>query len=551
MHRHGSSSRRGQGKRPASSSRPAITSITVNGTAPPNFQPSDNFDLAAITEPKDANGITYNDRIVGFTSSNAGIASVNASGIVTGQAIGVCTMTIRCEAASTTWDITVTNPQSAVHHVDVSPTSSALFVGSTAAFSASPEDINNQFLPGLTATWRSTNTNVATVASTGSLTATASAIGAGSANIIATVTAVDSPNVPLTVSTVSGGVTDSLGIVHPNMPSSFTPLLGNFYLTRSKTTRGAENPNYLPYWTGGAEGRNEAMEQFIASDDVTGVLSSPANGITDTTRPFQASIQTLMGNANSNAKVGWFRLGSGQATNQGWNWGRAFTHTFYPGGTRYPRAAVNKKWRTWYSHTVLKYRTDYATVGPSGKMEFFDGAREGSPGGSINTSTINSPQPLWQPRHPDNRLTTSNIERWSLNLQGSIDNNLTGVVNGVTWGQGAAYFTYRLNRGTWYSIECLVRCSTSVGTSLNSDGSFAIWMAPYDDVTQTFGVPTEVINATGLEIHGLGVTGGQGRSVIVSHQRHFQFAGSGNGTYLGADTGVYVGLDFLAGGEEF
>jgi hypothetical protein len=555
MRNRGQTTRTRQGKLVPTSAKPAIVSITFGGASPQNFQPSATFNLLAITEPRDANDVIHTNRIVSFSTNNAAIADVGvASGVVTAQSVGTCVITVRCEATATTFTIVVTSPQSSVHHVNVVPASSSLFVGSTVGLTADPEDVNNNDLPGLGATWRSTNTAVATVVTTGNLTATASAVSVGSANIIATVSNVDSANVPLTISAATG-FTDALGINHPNMPSNFTPLLGNFYLSRSKTILGAESTLYQPYWLGGSEGRNTAMEQFIAPDDVAGVNSAPVSGVTDNTRPFQSAIQTLVGNSSKNNWVAWFRVAAGQLVNSGWQWGRAFTQGFHPTSSYY-RTALRKKWRSWYSHTVIKYRTDYESWGPSGKMEFFDGALQATPTSSgIATNTINSPQPLWQPRHSDSRSTTNQLNPWSLNLQGSVDNDLGGssgtTVNGVFWKSGAANFSYPMTRGIWYSIEVLVTCATTVGTgAAQRDGRFAIWIAPYDDQTMTFGVPTTAIDATGLEIHGSAVTSTMGRSCIVSHQRHFQVAASSS-PYTGVDSGAYVALDFFAGGGEF
>src|SRR6266851_6236473 len=72
-----------------------------------------------------------------------------------------------------------TNP---VATVTVSPSSATGNVGDAAQFTATLKDANGNVLTGRTVTWSSTNTAVATVTDTGY----ATAVGAGSAAIVAT-----------------------------------------------------------------------------------------------------------------------------------------------------------------------------------------------------------------------------------------------------------------------------------------------------------------------------------------------------------------------------
>jgi len=82
--------------------------------------------------------------------------------------------------------------------VTVSPPSSTIYTNGSTPFSATPTDQYGDTMAGKVATWLSTNTSVATVASTGDLTATANGIAAGQATIRATIDGVDG-NATLTV----------------------------------------------------------------------------------------------------------------------------------------------------------------------------------------------------------------------------------------------------------------------------------------------------------------------------------------------------------------
>ena len=81
---------------------------------------------------------------------------------------------------------------SVVASVTVSPATATISKGlSTQPYTATARDQYGDVMPGQTASWASLNTNVATVASTGALTATATGVGGGTATIRATVAGVN------------------------------------------------------------------------------------------------------------------------------------------------------------------------------------------------------------------------------------------------------------------------------------------------------------------------------------------------------------------------
>jgi hypothetical protein len=74
--------------------------------------------------------------------------------------------------------------------VDVTPSSAQVFAGQTIGLTATPRDQYGNVISGLVASWSSTNTSAATVASTGDLTANVTGVQAGQATIRATVNGV-------------------------------------------------------------------------------------------------------------------------------------------------------------------------------------------------------------------------------------------------------------------------------------------------------------------------------------------------------------------------
>jgi len=129
--------------------------------------------LIAIILPENASNKT-----VTWTSNNAAVASVNATGLVTALAHGVATITATTQDGSKAASciVTVTIP---VASISLNKTSLTLTVGETSVLASTvlPEVASNK-----TVNWTSSNDAIATVDNTGQV----SAIAPGSATIIAT-----------------------------------------------------------------------------------------------------------------------------------------------------------------------------------------------------------------------------------------------------------------------------------------------------------------------------------------------------------------------------
>src|SRR5438046_1012384 len=154
-----------------------VASVTVS-PATATVQVGQTMQLAAA--PKDANGNSLSGRTITWASGSTAVATVSASGFVTGVAAGSVTITATSEGQSGTATITVSTVP--VASVTVSPSTASVQVGQTVQLTATPKDASGNPLSGRTVSWGSSNTAVATVTASGLVTGKA----AGTATITAT-----------------------------------------------------------------------------------------------------------------------------------------------------------------------------------------------------------------------------------------------------------------------------------------------------------------------------------------------------------------------------
>jgi uncharacterized protein YjdB len=147
--------------------------------------PGQQMQLAASTY--DVKGNALPGRTVTWTSSNAAVATVSASGLVTGVASGTTNVTAQADNKSTVVPVTVSTPSTSagstapVTSVAVTLNAPSVVAGQSTQANAVLKDASNNVLTGRTIAWSSSDINVATVNATGLVTA----IKAGSATITA------------------------------------------------------------------------------------------------------------------------------------------------------------------------------------------------------------------------------------------------------------------------------------------------------------------------------------------------------------------------------
>ncbi|MDE0396053.1 MAG: Ig-like domain-containing protein [Gammaproteobacteria bacterium] len=141
----------------------------------------------------DANGHAVVSAELSWESSDAAVATVNASGLVTGVAIGVATITASSEFASGSAVVAVMQPAASV---EVSPSAETIGLDASVQLTAGAFDANGHAVAGAEFSWESSNAAVATVDASGLVTGIAEGVvvitaSSGSASGAATITVVD------------------------------------------------------------------------------------------------------------------------------------------------------------------------------------------------------------------------------------------------------------------------------------------------------------------------------------------------------------------------
>ena len=150
----------------------SVTGVTLNKTAL-NLVTGASESLVATISPSNAT-----NKDVEWTSSNTNVATVDTTGKVTGVSAGSATITVKTKDGSkvATCNVTVKNPVISVTGVTLNKTALNLVTGASESLVAtiSPSNATNKDVE-----WTSSNTNVATVDTTGKVTG----VSAGSATI--------------------------------------------------------------------------------------------------------------------------------------------------------------------------------------------------------------------------------------------------------------------------------------------------------------------------------------------------------------------------------
>lgn len=126
----------------------------------------------ATVVTKSASGGVLTGRTVAWQSSNAAVATISATGLVTAVNSGTSRITATSESKSDSATITVTSvAPPPVSSVTVSLAPSSISVGQGAQATATLKDASGATLTGRTVTWSSSSPSVASVSSTGAVTA--------------------------------------------------------------------------------------------------------------------------------------------------------------------------------------------------------------------------------------------------------------------------------------------------------------------------------------------------------------------------------------------
>lgn len=136
---------------------PAIFEVPVNGS------------VRIVGTAFDRDGNTIAEKSIRFASANNAIATVTAEGLVIGVSTG--TTTISGTANNARGEATVTVVPETPNNILVQPSPVTLRVGNVRQFTATPRSSSGSPIEGLTVQWQSSNSSIASVSTTGEVTA--------------------------------------------------------------------------------------------------------------------------------------------------------------------------------------------------------------------------------------------------------------------------------------------------------------------------------------------------------------------------------------------
>ena len=165
------------------------TTVTINPASVTLPAIEETFPFSV--EVRDQNGQVMSGAAVTWSSSDPAIASVDAAGVVTARANGSTTVTARAGNASGSAAVVVAQVAT---EVEIFPSPVVLAVGASVTLTANVLDRRFQWIVGAPLAWSSADTSVASVDSSGVVTA----IGPGSTTVTASSGPV-SGNVPVSV----------------------------------------------------------------------------------------------------------------------------------------------------------------------------------------------------------------------------------------------------------------------------------------------------------------------------------------------------------------
>jgi trimeric autotransporter adhesin len=226
-------------------------------------------------QPVDADGNPLSGRVITWSSSDATIASVDNTGLVTGVAVGPATITATSENKSGSAAVSV-GAQTATT-ITVAPPSVSITVGQTSQLSATVKDASGAVIAGAPVSWSVDNPGVATVSSTGLVTG----ISAGSAT-----------------------VTAASGAAHIGVPVSVAPIPANaVVISPSSATLVPTEQVQLSAVVTDAQGNPLSGRTVTWSSNNTNVATVSASGNVTAIAPGSATITATSGTAHGTASI--------------------------------------------------------------------------------------------------------------------------------------------------------------------------------------------------------------------------------------------------------
>lgn len=286
-----------------------VASITLT---PENASVSAGATVSLSATLKDADGQVVTGQPISWSSNNTAVATVSRAGVVTTLSPGSARIAASSFGKSATATITVTAKPVAA--VVMSSASVSMQVGTTTSLQARPVDSDGATLTGRTVTWTSSNTAVASVSQTGTITAispgatTITATSEGrSAQSAVTVTlpAVNSVTVTPTRDTIGVGTERQLTAVlrdaTGNALSGRVLTWGSSNVAVASVSSTGLVVGVAPGTvtiTGTSEGRVGSATIVVLARLASAVILTPGSGtlVVGTTQPLTTQITDALGN---------------------------------------------------------------------------------------------------------------------------------------------------------------------------------------------------------------------------------------------------------------
>ena len=246
--------------------------------------------LQLVADPQDSTGASLPGRVVGWSSANSGIAGVNATGLVTGAAVGATSVTATSEGVTTVVPVTVAVPAIGASRTSVTMTDRApgpnpapelVSITNTGAFTLSGLGRTIAYGPGAT-NWLTASFNQATAPATLTLQAVTGSLAPGTYTATVTVT-----------SSVQGVAPVDIGVTFTVVPQP------QIALSSTSPSFGAQTsgPNPAPVVIDVSNGGTGTLSNLSIATTYTG---GPATGwlgasLGATTAPTTITLQPVTG----------------------------------------------------------------------------------------------------------------------------------------------------------------------------------------------------------------------------------------------------------------
>jgi uncharacterized protein YjdB len=472
---------------------PPVASVVVSPSGP-SIPMTTTRQLSATL--RDAAGNVLTGRVVTWSTSNSAIADVNATGLVTGVAVGSATITATSETITGSTTATVTPVPVAT--VTVAPTPASVVGGQTVQLTATTRDASGNVLTGRAVGWSSANQSIARVNSTGLVTG----VAAGTTTMTATsegrtgtaqvnVSPAPVATVDVTPNPASVGVGQTVQLTATPRDAAGNALGGRVVAWSSSNTGLATVTGSTGVVSGVAlgslsvtatsEGQSGSATVNIVAAPPPGASwpNEPAGFIVEIDRPFA----TLNGNVDDAANGNWWYQPYGDGvivSNETGDpvSGPTALRTTLPSsgnGGAWQATATLSGGTEWYLGYTFKLDPNWDGHRPDGVLKV-----------------------IWMGASPDQLVTKA--DGTGSNIFFQITTEMNTPPNGTN-----NFAQFAITKGQWYKVEIYAKYPASRG----GDGTIRVWI---NGVQRFSSTNVKLTNEGPYEVSVLPYVGGVGGS---------------------------------------